>query len=174
MSKVIEIVVIGGTGSGKSHLLELIDKALRDSYGPHVQIVSRELSQERGLGSPGSAPSADTIFELKECRPAEHSATETLKIEVDKSGISSALESIQGCVQLDHLESAIASTAALIADERDRLNEAGLQSGSLASALMEQMNRLLAIQVEQVGGVRRDAVVDAFVSDIHGIRRRGM
>ncbi|MNP41293.1 hypothetical protein D3C76_1349870 [compost metagenome] len=77
-------------------------------------------------------------------------------------------------MQLDPLESAIASTAALIADERDRLNAAGLQSGSLASALMEQMNRLLSIQVEQVGRVRRDAVVDAFVSDIYGIRSRGM
>lgn len=174
MSKVIEIVVIGGVGSGKSHVLELIDKALRDSYGPHVQIVSRDLSQERALGSPGSAPSADTIFELRERHPAANSEAEALKIEVDTSGICSALGAMQGCAQMDPLESFIASTAMLIADERDRLNAAGLQSGSLASALMEQMNRLLAIQVERVSNVRRDEVVEAIVNDIYGLRRQGM
>ena len=77
-------------------------------------------------------------------------------------------------IAIDPLESAISSTAGLIADERERLNAAGLQSGSLASALMEQMNRLLAIQVERVGSIRRDAVVDAVVSDIYGLHRRGM
>ena len=169
MSKVIEIVVIGGTGSGKSHVLELIDKTLRDSYGPHVQIVSRELSQERALGSPGSAPSSDTVFELKERRPVEHSATETLKIEVDTSGISSALESIQGCVQLDPLESAIASTAMLITDERERLAQAGLSNGRLIDMLGEQMTRLLDSQYEKVAGPRVEALADA-VADLYGLR----
>lgn len=67
MTKVIEIVVIGDTGSGKSHVLELIDKALRTEYGHHVQIASHDLSLERGLGSPGEKPRvSDTIFNLRE------------------------------------------------------------------------------------------------------------
>lgn len=66
-SKLIEIVVIGATGSGKSHVLELIDRALRAEYGHHVQIASHDLSCERGLGSPGTKPRvSETIFSLRE------------------------------------------------------------------------------------------------------------
>ncbi|MCE0912054.1 MULTISPECIES: hypothetical protein [Pseudomonas] len=174
MSKVIEIVVVGGVGSGKSHVLELIDKALRDGYGPHVQIVSRELSQERAMGSPGAEPSTDTIFELKERRPAEHSASETLKIEVDTSGISARLDSLQGALLADPLESAIASTASLIADERERLSELESPGYQLVGVLSSHLDRLLDVQISRVVAARREAVVDAIVTDTYGSRRQGM
>lgn len=67
MTQMIEIVVAGPVGSGKSHVLELIEKALCAEYGHHVQIASHDLLCERGLGSPGSKPRvSDTIFSLKE------------------------------------------------------------------------------------------------------------
>jgi energy-coupling factor transporter ATP-binding protein EcfA2 len=67
MTQMIEIVVAGPVGSGKSHVLELIEKALRAEYGHHVQIASHDLLCERALGSPGSKPRvSDTIFSLKE------------------------------------------------------------------------------------------------------------
>ncbi|WP_256806558.1 hypothetical protein [Pseudomonas kurunegalensis] len=155
MSKVIEIVVIGGTGSGKSHVLELIDKALRDGYGPHVQVVSRELSQERALGSPGAKPSADTIFSLKELQPGAEPVVSTLKIDVDTSGIDSALgklDLLSGAVgyaelgdamkgyTLDPLESAILSTVGLLADA----------TGQAAQRLDKHLAQLLDIQLNRV------------------------
>lgn len=90
MSKVIEIVVIGATGTGKSNVLAVIDAALREAYGPHTQVVSRELSLDRGLGSPSDKPSADTIFSLREqvSKPAE--SIGTLVFDIDTSGIDAA------------------------------------------------------------------------------------
>ena len=97
MTKVIEIVVIGGTGSGKSHVLELIDKALRTEYGHHVQIASHDLSLERGLGNPGEKPRvSETIFNLREQGTASGGGQSMagLKIEVDTSGVDLALEKL--------------------------------------------------------------------------------
>ena len=154
MTKVIEIVVIGGTGSGKSHVLELIDKALRDGYGPHVQVVSRDLSLERGLGSPGAEPSADTIFNLKEQGVASGGgkSSGSLKVEVDTSAIDSALEKIEalgkdywrsqiasGSIEelqgfttgytVDPLESAIESTTQIMRDEYAQLVDLSKPNG---------------------------------------------
>jgi energy-coupling factor transporter ATP-binding protein EcfA2 len=127
MSKVIEVVVIGAVGSGKSHVLSLIDKALRDGYGPHTQIVSRELSMERGLGNPGAQPSADTIFSLKERGLISGQITTNLKVEVDTAEIDAAItktEALQGFATsfaIDPLEQAIESTARILRDERDHM-----------------------------------------------------
>ena len=143
MSKVIEIVVIGGTGSGKSHVLELIDKALRTEYGHHAQIASHDLSLERGLGNPGEKPRvSETIFNLRERCTASvgDKSSGSLKVEVDTSAIDSALEKIEalgkdywrsriasGSVEelqgfttgyaIDHLESAIESTTRIMREE---------------------------------------------------------
>lgn len=65
--KAIEIRVIGPTGSGKSHVMETIEHALRDTYGPHTMVASHELSLERNLGSPGAKPSVkNTVFVITE------------------------------------------------------------------------------------------------------------
>ena len=157
-SKVIEIVVIGGTGSGKSHVLELIDKALREGYGPHVQVVSRDLSLERGLGSPGAEPSEDTIFSLKEQgvlvgKTAKGEIKEGLRRSSESRraywghalpGQVEPLKAVDGmalCVSLDPLESAIMSTVGLLADTSE---------GRVAERLTKHLAELLDIQLNRV------------------------
>lgn len=179
MTKVIEIVVIGGTGSGKSHVLDVIDYALRHEYGPHVQIASHDLSCERGLGSPGSKPCVpDTIFNLREQGAPAGKAT---AVEI-KEGLRScsasreaywahavgsaplyarveALTAIQGeaiSFSLDPLEQAIESTARIMRDELERMAEISLPLGgdipssTLYSRLGTHMEQLLAEQLKRV------------------------
>lgn len=63
----IEIRVIGPTGSGKSDVMEVIEHALRDTYGPHTMVASHDLSLERNLGSPGAKPTVkNTVFVITE------------------------------------------------------------------------------------------------------------
>lgn len=94
MTNVIEIVVIGSTGSGKSHVLELIDKSLRAEYGHHVQIASHDLSCERGLCSPGEKPRvSDTIFSLRERGThAAGGSSGSGKVDAGTSAIDAALD----------------------------------------------------------------------------------
>lgn len=152
MSKVIEIVVIGAVGSGKSHVLELIDKALREGYGPHVQVVSRDLSLERGLRSPGAEPSVETIFHLKERQSGAEPIVTQLKVHVDTSDIGASLgkiDALQGFT-IDPLESAIDQVVRLLRDERE--SEAG-HNGIKAVAcqrLESHLNELLALQLKQL------------------------
>lgn len=153
MSKVIEIVVIGGTGTGKSHVLELIDKALRAEYGHHVQIASHDLSCERGLGSPGEKPRvSDTIFSLREQGADEGKTLGSLKIDIDTSEFDSALgkvEALQGFTTgyaIDPLESAI-TTAAQTANEVQGLTALILQS-HLKDLCAIQKKKLSAEDVE--------------------------
>lgn len=120
MSKVIEIVVIGATGSGKSYVLELIDKALRAEYGHHVQIASHDLSCERGLGSPSGKPRvSETIFSLREQGIDSGKTVGSLKIEVDNSLALGQVEALQGYATgyaIDPLESAITNSAQAAAE----------------------------------------------------------
>lgn len=161
MTKVIEIVVIGGVGSGKSHVLELIDKALRDGYGPHVQVVSRDLSLERGLGSPGAEPSVDTIFSLKEQGVASGGGrSDSVGVEQwERQLLSGAVsvEAVQGLATgytADSLESAIDTTTRLLRDERELLGELhakGCESGrGLIDRLGAHLDDLLALQLKQL------------------------
>lgn len=178
MTKVIEIVVIGGTGSGKSHVLELIDKALRTEYGHHVQIASHDLSLERGLGNPGEKPRvSETIFNLRERGTASGGGKSScsLKVEVDTSGVDLALKKIEAlgreCLlrnissgtasveaaqgfttgyAVDPLESAIDQAVRLLRDERE--SEAG-QKGIKTVAcqrLESHLSELLALQLKQL------------------------
>ena len=104
MTQVIEIVVLGAVGSGKSHVLELIDRALHDEYGQHVQVASHELSRERYMGSPGTKPKvAETIFNLREQTPASPKLGEAVSF------------------MLDPIEQAIESTARVLRDEHEHL-----------------------------------------------------
>lgn len=69
-SKSIEINVGGCTGTGKTHVLSVIEKALREAYGDEAVIVSKELQTERDLlGSDENfhKPNVrDTTFRLTE------------------------------------------------------------------------------------------------------------
>ena len=174
MSKVIEIVVIGGTGSGKSHVLGLIDRALRSEYGHHVQIASHDLSCERGLGSPGAKPSvSDTIFSLKEQGvPAGKATACEIKAGLRNRSASrdaywahavgsvplcaqvKALTAIQGeaiSFSLDPLERAIESTVRMLRDEHQQMADAGAkQDSALCDRLGTHLDALLAIQLERV------------------------
>lgn len=47
--KTIQISVIGGVGTGKSHVLATIQKALQSEYGHDLMVVSRDLYLERNL-----------------------------------------------------------------------------------------------------------------------------
>ena len=191
MTQVIEIVVIGGTGSGKSHVLELIDKALRTEYGHHVQIASHDLSLERGLGSPGEKPHvSDTIFNLRERGAASGGgqSSGSLKVEVDTSAIDSALEKIEalgkdywrsqiasGSVEelqgfttgyaIDPLESAIELIVRMM-DERMASDRS--PSINVGSMLMGHLEELLAEQLRRVTDPDRDATL---VSHIKEMRR---
>jgi energy-coupling factor transporter ATP-binding protein EcfA2 len=147
MTKVIEIVVFGATGSGKSHVLDLIDRALRSEYGHHVQIASHDLSCERGLGSPGDKPKvSETIFSLKERGVVSGQLVSSLKVEVDTSDIESLVskvEALQGFTagfRLDPLEQAI--------DQAVRL--AGEAEGELAVKLGCHLEALLGEQWKRV------------------------
>ncbi|MNN88911.1 hypothetical protein D3C81_2066530 [compost metagenome] len=78
---------------------------------------------------------------------------------------------------IDPLESAIGSTAQMIADERDRLSNVGLPHGCLIDMLGAHLERLLRLQLESLA---REAKIDlggekitAILSDIYGIRRTG-
>lgn len=67
-SEIIEITVSGPVGSGKSHVLSVIEAALKAEYGKHVPVASRALSEERGLvGEAFTKPNAQkVIFVLHE------------------------------------------------------------------------------------------------------------
>ncbi|WP_145572806.1 hypothetical protein [Yersinia mollaretii] len=65
--KVIEISVSGPTSSGKSHVMNIIEKALIAEYGPHTQVASYDLSLERNSTNDWHKPSAkNTVFVLSE------------------------------------------------------------------------------------------------------------
>lgn len=144
MSKVLEIVVIGGVGSGKSHVLRVIDNALRQAYGPHAQVVSRELLLERGLGSPGAEPAVDTIFNLMERQPDALEANSTV-IEAVSAQMSS--------FPFNPLDSAIRETVGLLHDHAVFLAESGLNDVQkaevrfLGEKLNSHLNHLLGIQL---------------------------
>lgn len=146
MTKVIEIVVIGGTGSGKSHVLDVIDRALRGEYGHYVQIASHDLAIERNMGSPGVEPVvSETIFSLREQGASTGKATAgEIKAGLRNCSASrdaywahavgsapvcaqvEALTAIQGeaiSFSLDPLEQAIESTARVMRDEREQSAE---------------------------------------------------
>ena len=70
LTKTINICVSGTTSTGKSHVMTVIEKALRVEYGIHTQVCSYDLSVERnGVKSDNdmNQPNpADTIFYLEE------------------------------------------------------------------------------------------------------------
>ncbi|WP_282369076.1 hypothetical protein [Pseudomonas sp. PS02290] len=156
MTQVIEVVVIGAVGSGKSHVLELIDRAIHDEYGQHVQVASHELSRERYMGSPGTKPKvSETIFNLREQAPAsgnqlnsDPSGTIAFKVDIDSSGIDEAigkaetLHSLTSSYLLDPLQQAIDQTARLITDAE----------GELAIKLLSHLDTLLAEQLLRASG----------------------
>ena len=154
MTQVIETLVIGAVGSGKSHVLELIDRALHDEYGQHVQVASHELSRERFMGSPGTKPKvAETIFNLREQAPASGTqlksdslGTIALKFDIDSTDMDQAIEKAETLQRLtssyvlDPLEQAIDQAVRLVADA----------DGELATRLGSHLDALLAEQLLQV------------------------
>jgi len=163
MTQVIEIVVIGPVGSGKSHVLDLLAKALRREYGVHAQITSHELSRERNLGNEPTKPCvADTIFNLREQGDAATRALDKMTVSIDTSEVNSALskiEAIQGeamAFTFDRLESAIASTISLMNDHAVFLGESNLSDVQragmrfLGEKLNSHLNHLLAAQLKRV------------------------
>ena len=111
MTQVIEIVVIGAVGSGKSHVLDVIARALRGTYGVHAQITSHELSVENNLGHElTKSRLADTVFNLREHGELSRTVSE--------------IGAIRGeALTLKHypLELAIQSTARVLRDEHEHL-----------------------------------------------------
>lgn len=70
VSNVVTIAISGPTSSGKSHIMAVIEKALKAEYGPHTQVASRDISMERGSVSKYpedlNKPKSTTIFHLVE------------------------------------------------------------------------------------------------------------
>ncbi|MCY1298886.1 hypothetical protein D9M68_638480 [compost metagenome] len=68
----IEIRVTGPTGTGKSDVMEVIEHALRDAYGPNAMVASHDLSRERALRptmtKPDISRTACIITEQNEAR----------------------------------------------------------------------------------------------------------
>lgn len=157
MTKVIEILVIGEVGSGKSHVLELIDKALRAEYGHHVQIASHDLSTERGLGSPGDRPRvSETIFSLREqgahvTNEAAARMRRNLREAAAKAPEPAAIQGEAMSFMLDPLEQAIESTVRMMRDEHQQMTEVGAKEDTaLCDRLGSHLDALLAIQIERV------------------------
>ncbi|WP_240164784.1 hypothetical protein [Pseudomonas lactis] len=176
-TNVIEVVVIGAVGSGKSHVLDILAKALRCEYGMHAQITSHELSLEKNLGHELARPRvADTIFNLTErgltdakassgeiksaLRAAGEPVAEslaTLKIDVDTSSIDAAVckvEALQGFATgfvLDPLEQAVESTVRMLRDEHQQVADTNAkQDTPLCDRLGTHLDALLAIQINRV------------------------
>lgn len=162
MTQVIEIVVIGAVGSGKSHVMEVLARALRAQYGIHAQITSHELSLEKNLGHEPTKPRiADTIFNLREQAPAGGKIGD-LKVSVDASELTSAIDKL-GAVQgeavsfmLDPLEQAVESTVRVMQGERDQCSETSttesgnVRTTSLYARLGKHLDELLAAQLKRV------------------------
>ena len=125
MSKTIEIVVSGPVGAGKSHVLALIERALRAEYGRDVCIVSPDLAAERRLGSPGAKPDTTHVaFHLSEDGPSR----------------LPALAQVAGFAGLDPLEQAIDQSVRLV----------GESAGALAERLSRHLDRLLEMQLDRL------------------------
>ncbi|MDF3842699.1 hypothetical protein P3W55_13365 [Pseudomonas citronellolis] len=63
----IEIRVIGPTGCGKSDVLEVIEHALRDAYGPCAMVASYDLAKERNQVAELKKPRiSSTVFVITE------------------------------------------------------------------------------------------------------------
>ena len=172
MTKVIENVVIGGTGSGKSHVLELIDKALRTEYGHHVQIASHDLSLERGLGNPGEKPRvSDTIFSLRERGVASGGGKSLagLKIEVDTSDVDLALgkvEALQGFTTgyaIDPLESAIEMAARLVSEH---VTGSAPTCMTVLSVMTGHLELLLELQLKRLSSPNDDEALGSHIKDM--------
>lgn len=125
VSKTIEIVVSGPVGSGKSHVLALIERALCAEYGLNVCIVSPELDAERRLGCPGVKPDVgQVIFHLGEGGPSN----------------VPALAQAEAFAGLDPLEQAIDQSVRLV----------GESAGALAERLSRHLDRLLDMQIDRL------------------------
>ncbi|WP_434771257.1 hypothetical protein [Pseudomonas entomophila] len=125
VSKTIEIVVSGPVGSGKSHVLALIERALRAEYSRDVCIVSPDLDAERRLGSPGTKPDAHHVaFHLREGNPSH----------------APALAQAEAFASLDPLEQAIDQSVRLV----------GESAGALAERLSRHLDSLLDMQIRRL------------------------
>ncbi|MCY1444769.1 hypothetical protein D9M71_612550 [compost metagenome] len=63
----IEIRVLGPTASGKSDVMEVIEHALKDAYGPHTMVVSHDLARDRALGYELAKPNIEnTVMVITE------------------------------------------------------------------------------------------------------------
>lgn len=162
-TNVIEVVVIGAVGSGKSHVLDTLAKALRWEYGAFAQITSHELSLEEGPGHELLKPCiADTIFNLREQGSTNASKNGEMKISVDTSELVTILdraEAIQGqavSCALDPLEQAIQCTAQVMRDEQSAMAEISQAlNGDIPSSLVykrmgSHLDELLAAQLKRV------------------------
>lgn len=159
MTKVIDIVVIGASGSGKSHVLEVLSKALQNEYGMHAQITSHELSLEKNLGHQPAKPRiAETIFNLREegaCGFLEVGARRTLP-KVDQVEASPAIQGEAMRFMLDPLEQAIESTAQVMRDEFEHMSQisttvsGSVPTTSLYKRMGDHLDALLAAQLARV------------------------
>lgn len=65
-NRMIEIQVHGFTRHGKSHVCEVIRRALIAEYGAHTQVASRSLSEERAQGDIDNKPKSNVVFTVEE------------------------------------------------------------------------------------------------------------
>jgi ABC-type branched-subunit amino acid transport system ATPase component len=162
-TNVIEVVVIGATGSGKSHVLDTLAKALRCEYGTHAQITSHELSLKKGLGHELLKPRiADTIFNLREQGSTSSSKNGEMKISIDTSDLVTAIDKVEATqgqamsFALDPLEQAVESTARVLRDEHQHMAQIGMtMAGNFPSTpiyrrMTDHLDLLLAAQLKRV------------------------
>lgn len=139
----VQIVVIGGVGSGKSHVLQVINDALKNAYGRHAQVCSHDLSLEQAMGSPGAKPKvAETVFVLQEQGEPRKSVGEIeLAVHVEATAeLRELTETLRQLPDSYAVESAISSTA-----------EASKgQEGLALVTLQHHLKNLCDLQLEQL------------------------
>ena len=141
--KAINVVVIGATGSGKSHVLQVLNDALKSAYGPHAQVCSHALSAEQAMGSPGSAPVvSETVFVLSE----QNMPRESMAMNIE--GLKNYILGEQPA-EVQALE-ALPDGYALESAIRNAAEAAKGQEGLALTVLERHLKSLCDLQLEQL------------------------
>lgn len=174
MSKQIEIVVVGGAGTGRSTVLGVICNALKREYGSLADVVFGDRANELTAADHAS-PAAGTVFLLN----AAESETLEIKLDFDTSVADAWAEKAQSLLSTAAaIEPGQAATAAFTFDSLEHAIEAAVRlkadaKGADVARLGYHLEHLLALQLENLTTQYRKLVVESgWEGTIYGGNKR--